>query len=583
MLSENQIIITDEKIVSFFRNHSALDPTTIVSMFVDVLEQLGKNINNNMEQIMTNSVLGKVTKDIEQMKNTMQQYNCTLNSFQITVIDRVVSLRDNFKIDFREILQANSSIETNRLETFLKERIQLMVSEISQCSVQNFQPLLTQMLEKDLPLLLKNLKSDSLTIQGLEDNLCKFLVPINSQIDLLKSQQQFEVTVLTDLSEKTVRSKSDEDNFHREARDYFSKSVASMEKLKHNPSEKGAKAEADLMEVLQRMFKQDRFYKPPTKTCDIVMERRDASKPNILFEVKNYSKPVDRDEVLKFQADVERNQMHGIFVSTKTAIFHKDEYEIQLIGKNILVYLPFCDCDEAKLRGAISIVDNLAQIVDVYHSFVSQNKKSRRENKLQESGKHKRSRNISTSEDDSSSINSDSSFHSVTVPQLCGIGGVGGVGGGGGGGGGGHNANSHVVQLKAEEEEEEPEDYQSEDDDEEEDLRLLTHELIPKIDLENIANEFKNIANRKKSLITQLKAFQTQIEMEINKIEFPSLKLLLTQLKLMKLDEISCKYCLQWSHPNKLSVSAHERKCSENPKIKNNVQPVVASFLKPKK
>jgi hypothetical protein len=98
-----------------------------------------------------------------------------------------------------------------------------------------------------------------------------------------------------------------------------------------------------------------------TATCDLKVNRKDHSKPNILFESKNYTnKSVTTAEVKKFERDVQLQKSHGIFISQESPITVKDNYQIDIINGLIHVYIPNANYDVEKIKIAIDIVDNLS-------------------------------------------------------------------------------------------------------------------------------------------------------------------------------------------------------------------------------
>lgn len=534
--SKPPIVITDEKILNFFEMHPELDPIMLFGMFIDSLEKMSKNMSLNLEKMITKDVLGKVSSEMESMKQMLQMYNTTLQSIQLTLVDRVVTLRENLTRDIREQIEMQSMKETSKLETCLKEKLQLSMQELSRLSLDALLPAMRHMMETELPKLVDVLQRDRLTKEELERQIQQFVSPMNLQIECLRSQQQAEMSSLTTVSSELIRSTAAESIFQKESREFYQKSLSVMERHKSNSSEKGAKSEFDLMQVLQRLFPQDVFYKPPVKSGDIIMERRDPKLPNILFETKKYKATVDKDEVKKFQEDIQRHKMHGIFLSQDTSIYHKNEFEIEIFGSNIAVYVPHANYEDYKLRIAIGMIDNMAPILKCMTAS-------------KEPKKSKKRRLQTTTQSSSGGEEEDMSV--LTETNLSEEGGGGEV----------VLQNKEVVAYEDDAEEDE------EDEDDDEDMLFENNVMIPKIDMQTFATEYANIANRKSKAISQLKAMTEQLEQEINKIDIPSLKMTLTEHKFLKTDEIQCKYCLLYSNSNQRSVVAHERKCEQNPKV----------------
>jgi len=95
-----------------------------------------------------------------------------------------------------------------------------------------------------------------------------------------------------------------------------------------------------------------------------MMYRKD--KPTILLENKNYDKNVTTDEVKKFIRDIETQNCCGIMLAQHSGIANKENYQIELYKKNIVVYLHNVDYDSDKIKVAIDIIDHFkSQITDI--------------------------------------------------------------------------------------------------------------------------------------------------------------------------------------------------------------------------
>jgi hypothetical protein len=100
-------------------------------------------------------------------------------------------------------------------------------------------------------------------------------------------------------------------------------------------------------------------------TGDFVLRRANDKAP-ILFENKDYDENVPKDEVAKFIRDVDAQGMSGIFLSHRSGIVHKQNFQIDLNQGHVLVYVQHCGYDADKVRIAVDIVDHfLAKMGDL--------------------------------------------------------------------------------------------------------------------------------------------------------------------------------------------------------------------------
>jgi hypothetical protein len=141
-------------------------------------------------------------------------------------------------------------------------------------------------------------------------------------------------------------------------------SLGQLLKKMENSSTKGKMAENVLSSVLHRLY--------PTATIasvgdqkgmgDIMLVR--VGKPTILIENKDWNKNVPTDEVKKFIRDVEEQHCCGLFLSQNCGIANKGNFEINVSGSNVLMYVHDVRNEAEKIRMAIDIIDHFKVKLD---------------------------------------------------------------------------------------------------------------------------------------------------------------------------------------------------------------------------
>jgi hypothetical protein len=142
-----------------------------------------------------------------------------------------------------------------------------------------------------------------------------------------------------------------------------------LNKYKNNSQFKGNVAEIELQHMLLSFMPSDEVVRVSndTATCDLKVNRKDTTKPNILFESKNYKNhSATTQEVKKFERDVQLQKIHGIFISQESPITFKDNFQIDIINGLIHVYIPNGNYDVEKIKIAVDIIDNLSLRLNAY-------------------------------------------------------------------------------------------------------------------------------------------------------------------------------------------------------------------------
>jgi len=127
-----------------------------------------------------------------------------------------------------------------------------------------------------------------------------------------------------------------------------------------NSSYKGQFGENQLETVLNQLFPSAEVINSTgiKASCDFRINRTNQS--TILVETKNYDRNVTLDEVKKFIRDIEQQKSHGIFLSQHSGITSKQNFQIDIKGTNILVYVHNVDYCPHTIKIAIDIIDSLS-------------------------------------------------------------------------------------------------------------------------------------------------------------------------------------------------------------------------------
>ena len=127
-----------------------------------------------------------------------------------------------------------------------------------------------------------------------------------------------------------------------------------------NSSYKGQFGENQLETVLNQLFPSAEVLNTTgiKASCDFRINR--TNQPTTLTETKNYDRNVTLDEVKKFIRDIEEQKCHGIFLSQHSGITSKQNFQIDIKGSNILVYVHNVDYCPHTIKIATDIIDSLS-------------------------------------------------------------------------------------------------------------------------------------------------------------------------------------------------------------------------------
>ena len=138
-----------------------------------------------------------------------------------------------------------------------------------------------------------------------------------------------------------------------------------LNKYKHTSTiyEPSLKQNTELYYILQHIIGSDELISISNDVA--IINRMDSTKQSILFVNKDSAQVATTEEVRNFERDVQRQKKHGIFISQKTWITFKTDFQIDIINGFIHLYISEANYDTTKLRTAIDIVDSLSSKLEV--------------------------------------------------------------------------------------------------------------------------------------------------------------------------------------------------------------------------
>jgi hypothetical protein len=209
--------------------------------------------------------------------------------------------------------------------------------------------------------LIENVNKDDKSIQEFINNMDTQFTTMISSIQqpiftFIQSSEERTLTNLQQIRDKMNEQQTSYYSLTNEFQQFFNK-------YKYNSSEKGNISEKELYMILQEIFPHDEIIdcRNLTANCDYKVNRLNTNSPTILFENKDYERNVNTDEVTKFQRDLALQKQHGIFISQKSAITYKKNYQIDIINGIIHVYISKTGYNLDKIKIAVDIIDCLSQ------------------------------------------------------------------------------------------------------------------------------------------------------------------------------------------------------------------------------
>lgn len=352
-----KLIIKSPKVVEFYQKNPHFDINNINELFIDIIQKLTSFAQNtisvNEVKTLLHTINNKMNGFEDNLKHNNQIVQMTYENmnqhkdYYIESMKRVLENNDNEQSIISSIKTMNENIMDKMLVNVLQQ-FPKMNDSISQELKQLLHIQQNEIIQETQ----RNLQGGTNVEQLLQDNYQN--VHTKMQNSLHQYFQSHEMNVMGKLSETQML-------FQTIGKDFQS----FLEKQK-NSTLKGKESEEKLESCLVCAFPHGNIkcQSGMAQCCDFILTRQD--KPDILFENKDYINNVPHEEIKKFIRDIEYQNKHGIMLSQHSGITQKQDYQIDIHGGNIMVFVHFVKYDESKLRVAVNLIDHLDGVLKAH-------------------------------------------------------------------------------------------------------------------------------------------------------------------------------------------------------------------------
>ena len=366
-INDETITISDNAIVSFYKESPHLDFIIMNRIFIDMINNLSTNLSDTVTSSVNAKILSLVT-DI----------HSNLNNIKSDIIIKLHESKKEYIEDVKTVLHNNSLTNNEKITAIVEKnndnlltKTTLIVNDVipksqdkTYAQIENCIKSFCSSIAKDTEKLLELNNKDDTHIASLVKNIDKQFSSMISTIQqpiftFIQSSEERTNSGIQQVKEHIFTQQTENQKLTSELNDF-------LNKYKNNSSSKGNISEAELYYMLQTIMPTDEIIKVgnDSATCDYKVNRIDKTKPSILFENKDYSRSSPTDEVKKFERDVQLQKIHGIFISQKSPITYKNNFQIDIINGLIHIYIPNAEYNTDKIKLAIDVIDNLSFKLD---------------------------------------------------------------------------------------------------------------------------------------------------------------------------------------------------------------------------
>ena len=348
---------TSAKVWAFYKEHPEIDFEKMNIMFTDIIASIMQTTNPVNNSNITSQIMNGIANIQAQLTNQQSEYGkllfLKLTEFKKEYIDDLkMILSSNIADKIAPLIkESNGSIldKTHLLLTELVPKNNENLSRQINENIRSFCSSITEEINKTSKIDGEQLSQASLDsfIKNIDN---KFSNVIDSTRKMVDSNKDATLSQFSSISSSQIALQSE---------------VKDVLKRMENSSSKGKMSENIVLNILRGLFPsaEVEYVGSQKESGDIMIHRKDRQR--ILVENKCYeSRQVTSDQVKKFIHDVDIQNCSGLFLSQEGGIVNKDNFEINIHNRNVLLYIHNVNYDPEIIKIAIDIIDSFKSKLD---------------------------------------------------------------------------------------------------------------------------------------------------------------------------------------------------------------------------
>jgi len=376
----SQLVLSNKKIISFFAERPNLDVEQTILSFIDIMQRLSESLNGSIDNSLITSILQRMQNIESNLEVVSKDFSLKLNESRTEFIDQLkLNLTANVSTEITPLIKEQADHLFEKTSNIIKDILPKNNDSLSQI-LSNFQKEICSSIDQDT----QKLMDGSINSSTLTDFLSKIENNVSSSQKDLETKTQSSLSATTQImgnSQLSIEQKLE--NQRTDTRTEYSalREICESNKTRNeetnsqtgeilkklgNSSHKGIISENFLVNVITPIYpcaEIKHVGQTEKESGDIILIRE--NKPTVLIDNKNYgSQNPSTEEVNKFIRDVKKHKCCGLFLSQHTGVALKENWEINVEGGKVVIYLHQVNNNPDIIKTAVSIIDAQQKFYD---------------------------------------------------------------------------------------------------------------------------------------------------------------------------------------------------------------------------
>ena len=364
--------ITNSRICRFYEENPNIDFESINLIFIDLFEKLALNMESSVIQTEILSAIkennSKLT-DINQSIASMKENITTLQSNVYTnmrsqFIDMRNEYIDSVKTIFSQHTFENISPMLEKNNTTLFDKTCLLLNDIIPKNNKQFYSEINDSLTGFYKSIAEDTKSLSKSMDGqaLKDFIQNFEIKSSLMLQNVQQPIYAYISASEDRINNSINTVKDGNNIGQAVQE-LTTLLTQIQSSKHSPFSNSANP---MTSILTKLYNSAEISLHNSGTQNGITLLKRIRKTNILIQNKDSDNNIGLDEVDQFMQAIEDQNCNGIFLSHKSGIVSKKNFQLEVHNNNVIIFVHNAEYIPSKVELAIAIIDNLSSKLRQY-------------------------------------------------------------------------------------------------------------------------------------------------------------------------------------------------------------------------
>jgi hypothetical protein len=365
--------ITNPRICQFYEENPNIDFESINLIFIDLFEKLALDANSSIMQTeilsaikINNNKLTDINQSIVSMKENL---STTQSDTYANMFKQFIQMKKEYIEDVKDIFQQhtheNISPLLDKNNSILFDKTCILLNDVIPKNQTQFCNQINESLTgfyKSINDETKSL-SKSIDAQSLKDFIQNF--EIKSSLMLQNVQQPIfsYISASEDRINNSINTMKEGNAFQQSMQE-----LATI--LNQMQQSNNIQNPTPMTNILTKLYNSAEISLHNSGTQNGITLLKRIRKNNILIQNKDAETNISMDDVDQFMQAIEDQNCNGIFLSHKSGIVSKKNFQLEIHNNNVIVFVHNAEYSPVKIELAISIIDNLSGKLRQFRSKV---------------------------------------------------------------------------------------------------------------------------------------------------------------------------------------------------------------------